>query len=467
VATSLVVAAGAAVVAVAVAVALSPLTPLGTARQAELHRGVEANLAVLGIGAMGTVALVALAGAVPAWWTARTAGARPDRRPSRIGSALLRSGAPAPATAGVRLALEPGHGPTAVPVRTTIIGTALGVAIIAGVLSFAGSISHLFDDPSLYGWSWDVQIGGGFSDDMADEARTIARDPSVGAVALGASARLTINGSAVDALGIESKGGVVQPTVVDGRPPASADEVLLGGSTLRDLGVSVGDTVRASFGERTARLRVVARGVLSEFGGDAGLGEGATMTVAGLHRLVPEVPRNFILIRAGPGADRAALVRRLRADYADDGVYVPDKPSDLADLERVSSLPFVVAGLLGLMAVATLASTVATSVRRRRRDLAVLKVLGFVRSQVRATVAWQSSTLALVAGLLGVPLGIAAGRALWEVFAERLGVPPRPVTPVVAIAVLIPALLVLANVVAAVPGRVAARMRPAEALRAE
>ena len=127
----------------------------------------------------------------------------------------------------------------------------------------------------------------------------------------------------------------------------------------------------------------------------------------------------------------------------------------------------MVAGLLGLLAVAALASTVATSVRRRRRDLAMLKVLGFVRSQVWATVAWQSSTLAVVAGLLGLPLGIAAGRRAWDVFADRLGVPPQPVTPLVAIAVLVPVLLVLANVVAAVPGRVAARMRPADALRTE
>jgi ABC-type antimicrobial peptide transport system permease subunit len=160
-------------------------------------------------------------------------------------------------------------------------------------------------------------------------------------------------------------------------------------------------------------------------------------------------------------------VARLRTDYAEEGVYTPAKPSDLADLERISSLPFVVAGLLGMLAVATLASTVATSVRRRRRDLAVLKVLGFVRSQVRAAVAWQSSTLALVAAVLGVPLGIAAGRLAWDVFADRLGVPPRAVTPVLAVVLLVPLLLVLANVVAAVPGRMAARMRPAGALRTE
>ena len=460
-ARSLTVASGAAVVAVGVAMALSPLTPVGVARKAELHRGVEVNLAVLGAGAVATVALVALAGALPAWWGARPLRRRPMARPSRIGSALARSGAPAPATAGVRLALEPGRGATAVPVRTTIIGTALGVAIIAGVLSFAGSIRHLFDEPALYGWSWDVQVGGGFSPDLTDAAERIAEDQSVEAVAVAGQARLAIGGTRVDALGLEPMRGVIEPTVVDGRPPRSADEVLLGGRTLRDLGRSVGDTVPVAFGDRSARLRIVARGVLND-----GLGEGAAMTVDGLRRLVPDAATNLVLVRARPGAEDA-LVERLRSAYADEGVYVPEKPSDLADLERVSSLPFVVASLLGVLALATLASTVATSVRRRRRDLAVLKVLGFVRSQVRATVAWQSSTLAVVAGLLGLPLGIAGGRVAWDVFADRLGVPPQPVTPVVAVVLLVPLLLLLANVVAAVPGRVAARMRPAAALRTE
>ncbi len=461
------VAIGAAVVAVGAAIALSPLTPLGVARKAELHPGVEVNLAVLGAGAVATVVLVALAGALPAWWAIRPVRRRPETRPSRIGSALIRSGAPTPATAGVRLALERGGGATAVPVRTTIVGTALGIAIIAGVLSFAGSVRHLFDEPSLYGWSWDVQVGAGFSPELTAEAQRIARDPSVGSVALAAQARLAIGGSPVDALGIGSTRGSVEPTVVEGRAPASPDEVLLGGRTLQDLGLSVGDTVPVTFGDKTARLRIVARGVLTEFGGEAGLGEGAAMTADGLQRLVPDAHRNLVLVRARPGADEDALVHRLRADYADQGVYVPEKPSDLADLERVSSLPFVVAGLLGVLALATLASTVATSVRRRRRDLALLKVLGFVRSQVRATVAWQSSTLALVAGVLGVPVGIAAGRVAWDVFADRLGVPPRPVTPVVAVAVLVPLLLLLAIAVAAVPGQVAARMRPADALRTE
>jgi ABC-type lipoprotein release transport system permease subunit len=468
---AVVIAGAAALVAIVTAVALSPLAPVGVARKAELHAGLQANVALLAIGVGATVALLTLAGVAPVVWATRAArrrtGADVGARPSRIGSALTRSGAPTPATAGVRLALESGRGATAVPVRSTILGTALGVAIIAAVLSFTSSIGHLFDEPSLYGWNWDVQVGSAFSPELAEDAERIATGPSVEAVALAGQARLTIGGEQVDTLALERVQGDVEPTVVEGRVASAPDEVLLGGRTMRDLDLSVGDEASVTFGDRTARMRVVGRGVLSEFAGGAGLGEGAAMTIEGLRRFVPDTIRNFVLVRARPGADRDALVDGLRRDYADEGVFVPETPSDLADLERVSSLPFVVAGLLGVLALATLASTVATSVRRRRRELAVLKVLGFVRSQVRATVAWQSSTLAVVAGLIGVPVGIAAGRTAWDVFADRLGVPASPVIPLLAVALLVPLLVLLANLVAAVPGRVAARMRPATTLRTE
>jgi ABC-type antimicrobial peptide transport system permease subunit len=119
------------------------------------------------------------------------------------------------------------------------------------------------------------------------------------------------------------------------------------------------------------------------------------------------------------------------------------------------------------MAVATLAHTLLTSVRRRRRDLAVLKVLGFVRSQVSATVAWQSSVIAAVAVVIGLPLGTASGRWAWHLFAGELGVPAQPTTPVLAAALLVAATLLLANLVAAVPARLAARTHPSVILRAE
>src|SRR5262249_52599050 len=80
------------------------------------------------------------------------------------------------------------------------------------------------------------------------------------------------------------------------------------------------------------------------------------------------------------------------------------------------------------------------SVRRRRRELALLKTLGLTRRQVRAAVAWQASVILAVAGLVGVPLGVAAGHWAWATFATSLGVVPVTVVPV---PVLLAGLLVL------------------------
>jgi putative ABC transport system permease protein len=207
--------------------------------------------------------------------------------------------------------------------------------------------------------------------------------------------------------------------------------------------------------------------VLNEFATGARLGEGAAMTLDGLRHLVPETPRNIVLIRVRAGADRDAFVHELQAAYLDDGVFLPEAPSDLSNLESLRGLPFVVAGLLGVVALATLGNTLATSVRRRRRDLSVLKVLGFVRGQVRTTAAWQSATLVVLACAIGIPLGVVAGRFAWSAFADRLGVSPRSTVPVLTVTLLVPVLLILGGLIATVPGRLAARTRPANGLRAE
>jgi ABC-type lipoprotein release transport system permease subunit len=127
----------------------------------------------------------------------------------------------------------------------------------------------------------------------------------------------------------------------------------------------------------------------------------------------------------------------------------------------------VLAGFLGLLAVLAVGHALVTGVHRRRRDFAVLRTLGFVGRQVAATVAWQASTLAVVGLVLGVPLGLVAGRWTWAVVAEGVGVATDPAVPVVALLIAAPATLLVANAVAVVPGRIAARTRPAVVLRAE
>ncbi|MGH2725403.1 MAG: FtsX-like permease family protein, partial [Actinomycetota bacterium] len=140
---------------------------------------------------------------------------------------------------------------------------------------------------------------------------------------------------------------------------------------------------------------------------------------------------------------------------------------DVTSYERVRATPLVLAGLLSLLATAAIAHALITSVRRRGRDLAIMKSVGFVRRQVSATVAWQATTMMVISLVVGIPAGIAAGRAIWSGFAGRLGIPSEPIVPMAVVLLGIVGSLVVANAAAAWPGARAARVQPAVALRDE
>ena len=111
--------------------------------------------------------------------------------------------------------------------------------------------------------------------------------------------------------------------------------------------------------------------------------------------------------------------------------------------------------------------TLVASVRRRRRDMALFKTLGFTKRQLAAVVAWQASIVVAIGIIVGVPLGIALGRSLWDLFAHEIDTVPAPTVPVVTIVLIAVGGLVLANLVAALPGRFAARTPTAMLLRTE
>jgi hypothetical protein len=68
---------------------------------------------------------------------------------------------------------------------------------------------------------------------------------------------------------------------------------------------------------------------------------------------------------------------------------------------------------------------------------------------------------------LSVPGGIALGRWLWDLFARDIYAVPLPTVPLLEIVLVALGALVLANLVAAVPGQMAARTPTAVVLRAE
>jgi predicted lysophospholipase L1 biosynthesis ABC-type transport system permease subunit len=113
-----------------------------------------------------------------------------------------------------------------------------------------------------------------------------------------------------------------------------------------------------------------------------------------------------------------------------------------------------------------LAQFILASARARRRDFALLKVLGMFRREISAVAFWQVATVTVVALAVGVPLGIAAGRWAWHLFANQAGLPPDPVTPL-SVLWMIPATLLIAALVALPPARSVARVPAAATLRSE
>jgi hypothetical protein len=188
----------------------------------------------------------------------------------------------------------------------------------------------------------------------------------------------------------------------------------------------------------------------------------------------------FVRLRSGvrPAAGRADMKRI--ADAATMAMSVDPNaagnvlavlgvqhPAEIVNYRSTGATPVILASGLAASAIVALGLTLAASVRRRRPDLALLKALGFTRRQLAAAVSWQASVAAVVGLVVGVPLGVALGRQLWILFARNINAVPEPTVPVSSVALVALGALVFANVVAAVPGRTAARTPTALLLRIE
>jgi hypothetical protein len=347
----------------------------------------------------------------------------------------------------------------------------------------------------VYGKTWNGVINVGFSKTYPREqiARAISEAPEIEGLAFadsGAPLRVfaaqdgqgPARGISVEGFFVHDVKGSLFPPVVEGRAPRSQGEVVLGARMIRALGLRFDPvhppSVRLRFegaGDKSVTVRVVGRAVIPPLGNFGQFGYGISWTdQKTLESLVPSFggppPASDLLIRWRPGADRTAVIERLHTRFKEVILGTDLGHGRLADAVNfggVQSAPVVVGGVLGALGLAALAHVLVTGVRRRRRDIAILKTIGFVRGQARAAVAWQATITVAVAGLIGIPIGIGAGRWLWRTVADGLGVLPVPRTPSLIFMVLPPALIVLANLIAVLPGRSAARTRPALVLRSE
>jgi predicted lysophospholipase L1 biosynthesis ABC-type transport system permease subunit len=179
-----------------------------------------------------------------------------------------------------------------------------------------------------------------------------------------------------------------------------------------------------------------------------------------------------VAIYARSGADArqaAASILRHEPDGTPGGMYAlpPQPAAQIVNFQQMGGLPLAIALGVAIAALLALALTIVASVRQRRRELALLKSLGMRRSQLRAVVLSQASTILVVALIIGIPSGIAAGRWAWTAFANAIGVVPAPVVPTTTLALGVLALLAAGSILATWPAAIAARTSVARTLRSE
>ena len=174
----------------------------------------------------------------------------------------------------------------------------------------------------------------------------------------------------------------------------------------------------------------------------------------------------YLLARAAPGPAAAEALARHVSKYRQ-FTGSEQEPVELVNFGESVNFPLLFGAMLALFGAATMVHLLLVSISRRRSEAGLLKVLGFVRYQVAAVVSWQATAVALVGIAAGIPLGIAAGRVVWRVFATNFGVVPLTVVEALPVAALALGVLAAANVLAFFPALLAARSRPAQLLRGE
>jgi hypothetical protein len=353
----------------------------------------------------------------------------------------------------------------------------LAVIALCGTAVFGASLSHLTATPKLYGdpFQLDFQPGsltpGLVASLEHDRAVTAITDYAGGG-------EISVNKVLVGSIPATTVRGPLLFSTVDGHPPNTDDQIALGATTMKQVGAHLGSFVHVTLRNRTVPFRVVSQVSFPVIaGGIVSLGTGALITIPGLyHAACPPAEEvvcrqqirkhgnNGILAGVASGPRGQAAISHYLNVYSSSAT-LRITPISLVNFGEAVNFPLIFGAMLAVFGAATLAHLLVVSVSRRRREIGLLKVLGFVNGQVASAVAWQSTTVALVGIVIGVPVGIVIGRAIWEAFAGNLGAVPVSVVPIPLLGILVAGVLVVANLIAVAPALVAIRSRPGELMR--
>jgi putative ABC transport system permease protein len=254
--------------------------------------------------------------------------------------------------------------------------------------------------------------------------------------------------------------------VVAGRWYSAPGEVLAPRGLLHDAHLKIGDSFTASLNGQPLQLRVVG-----ETYDINNLGHALYMDYSTIPSDTPNSTPSRYLVTLQPGADVPAYVKRVAAAQPDLIDVQATDTSVIGPIKIIDSVLLVIAAVLVLIGIGGVFNTLLLNTRERVQDTATLKAVGMSPRQVVLMVAASAGLLALIGGLLALPLGLELHRVLNDVISISAGndTPPGAYDVFNPLElVLIPVLAVLVAIVAAlIPGRWAARTNVVEVLHSE
>jgi ABC-type lipoprotein release transport system permease subunit len=470
---------GGLVAAVGAALASSFL-PRGLARRAEPDPGIRIDAAVLAGGFAVTV-LIGLAAA----WTVGWLFALPARQGARRSVRGAIGPLPPHVAFGVRMAINPAADRWRGAAWSGVVGVALAVTGALAVWTVVASVDHLRNTPELFGVSADLAVETDGDDPRVADAAVAAALADSGIEAVASVLRLsdpdTYDGSgpagasaSVEPRAVRHERGLIGPTIQEGRLAASADEVVLGRATAAALAAELGGRVTVRRIDRRAVDYVVV-GIAVSYGIDV-VDQGFELTESGIERLAVPCPTadddesdcavvevETVLARTAPGADRGAVAARLA-----DVDMAPIPPPSIVDRFRdIGPVPWYLAAMLATLGAVGLMHSSLVTGRRRARELAVTRALGFTPGQAAAAVRWLGLATATAGLVLGLAAGVLVGHLVWRNLADNVAVVVEVSLPPWAPLVAIAGVIVITLAATAWPAARTRRARPAEHLRTE
>ena len=466
-------------VAFVVALLVSPHFPVGLGRRIDPDVGYHVDWTIIGPGMAVLVVLVLVASVL--------IGRGPrDERLRRLGSnksnGSVRRWAPVAIGLGTTMAFEPGRGRRRIPVVPALLAAVVAVMGVVASLTIDRGITNALGHPELAGVTWDAsvtpanqaQTGRNISPELA---RRVTEAKGVRATAVVDRDVVNVGNVGAPVFSVRPIAGAsttpITFTLISGRAPSGRGEAAIGPATAKDLHAGIGDTV--SVGAAHTRVKIVGEALFpsdvhSEF--DEGLWLAPGQFDAVVRPIGPAgsiTDGRLLAVQFAQGTSLNTGIEHLQGELGSLATDIEpvDAPDELENLRNIHTLPDVLAAFLGLIALAALGSVLLSCARRRSPEFAVLRALGMTRGNIRTILNSQGTAIGLFGLVVGIPLGIGVGRLGWRAIAERVPLSEIPPLALTAALLLIPVIVIAANVLALWPGWVALSHRPAEELRVE